>query len=619
MRAGNGVVLINDQVERLVRPAGQLDWEPLDVVTSLSRMLAVPSSALAALGAPQGTADEFLAAMDELTGSALQYPFRPREWAPETIIAHPVGKIALTGGRAALAQALFVGWFVGADVTIVDADDAPWHRLGQALAESGLRLPALRIAASAEAVDPAATAVAVGTEPTRWTDLAHTAWAPVLFRTEVRPGTLSQHRCTPATGAGARRRLDARWRLLVDRARHDPDLIPARPGVFTGDPATLEPQTKAHLEQYTGPQPADGQVLRSGATTGAPRFITYTASDWRRMVFEAMPMLYAAGVEPGDGIVNTLIGGSLYGGLTTSLCELSRMGVLNFTTAQHITPEALVDLTGRFGITMVMGQPALLLPLLRDAHRIDPSFRLPKVIFGGTSLADHDRNWLAETLGTHQISSILAANDGAQIAYQCSHQRGRTHHLIDDYNYVEIVRPDGTAAEPGEPGEILLTTLQKLHTPLIRYRIGDLGSVGWTDCACGVSGRTLDYLGRTDGLIKVKGRTVTHAEIDAELRRFEVSQLQVVIDTVGGTERATVLAETATRPDPAAVRSHLAQRFEALSDRHAFGEGRDVFRFELQMLPPGAIKRDPVSGKVRPVVDHRIAADAHAQQRGQEG
>lgn len=583
-----------------LRPgAVRTGWEPLDVVTALSHVLTVADRPLDALGAPPGTADAFLAGLDELTGSALQFPLRPRESSTETVVALPTGRVALSGGRPAVVQALFTAWFLGNDVTIVDPAENAWQPLARALAGSGLPLPPLRVSGTADG----ATLVEVGERPVAWADLAHTGWASALFRTQVLPGGVSLHRAGPSE-----RRLRARWRLLLDRARQDPGLSPAPPAVFDGDPAVLEPQTKQHLEAYSGPHPADGQVLRSGASTGAPRFITYTGGDWRRMVAEAIPVLYAAGLEPGDRVVNTLFGGSLYGGLTTSLCELSRMGVLNFTTAQHATPESLAALATRFGINAIVGQPALLLPLLRDTHRMDPSFRLDKVVFGGTALAEHDRRWLEDTLGTRLISSILAANDGAQIAYQCPHQRGRTHHLVDDYNYVEVVRPDGTAAEPGEAGEILLTTLQKLQTPLIRYRIGDLGSLGHTDCPCGISGRTLDYLGRADGLVKVKARTVAHSEILTELRGFEVSQLQVVIDTADGTETVTVLAETDQDSDPEMVRAQLAQRFEALSDRHSFGDGRDVFRFRVRLLPPGAIARDPVSGKVRPVVDHRIAA-----------
>ena len=67
--------------------------------------------------------------------------------------------------------------------------------------------------------------------------------------------------------------------------------------------------------------------------------------------------------------------------------------------------------------------------------------------------------------------------------------------------FLEIARPDGSPAEPGEPGQILVTDLWNHATPLIRYRIGDIGT--WLDDAPGnlgmpriqlVGGREQDFL-----------------------------------------------------------------------------------------------------------------------------
>jgi phenylacetate-CoA ligase len=67
--------------------------------------------------------------------------------------------------------------------------------------------------------------------------------------------------------------------------------------------------------------------------------------------------------------------------------------------------------------------------------------------------------------------------------------------------YVEIDTPDGPAV-PGQVGSILVTDLLNPAMPLIRYRIGDVGSWASGACPCGrhlprlaqVMGRVTDFL-----------------------------------------------------------------------------------------------------------------------------
>lgn len=72
--------------------------------------------------------------------------------------------------------------------------------------------------------------------------------------------------------------------------------------------------------------------------------------------------------------------------------------------------------------------------------------------------------------------------------------------------YVEVEGPDGPAV-PGQMGSILVTDLLNGAMPLIRYRIGDLGTWAEGSCPCGrqlprlsrVAGRVTDFLVGCDG------------------------------------------------------------------------------------------------------------------------
>lgn len=91
---------------------------------------------------------------------------------------------------------------------------------------------------------------------------------------------------------------------------------------------------------------------------------------------------------------------------------------------------------------------------------------------------------IAERVFGVPIATGYGASECGGVAQQCTHG---SLHLSVDHAVYEVIRPDGSATDPGEVGEIVLTTLHNRAMPLIRYRIGDLGA--WLDepCACGRS------------------------------------------------------------------------------------------------------------------------------------
>lgn len=112
--------------------------------------------------------------------------------------------------------------------------------------------------------------------------------------------------------------------------------------------------------------------------------------------------------------------------------------------------------------------------------------------------------------------------ENALFASEC--ERGRLH-VSPDAGLVEILRPDGSAAEPGEAGEVVATCLLRTLQPLVRYRLGD--QAVWDDepCACGrgmpvireVLGRVEDVVLGADGrrLVRFHGLFVDQPHVRA--------------------------------------------------------------------------------------------------------
>lgn len=91
------------------------------------------------------------------------------------------------------------------------------------------------------------------------------------------------------------------------------------------------------------------------------------------------------------------------------------------------------------------------------------------------------------------------------IAAECERHTGL--HVNAEHTLVEVVDEAGQACAPGEIGRVLVTDLENLAMPLIRYEVGDLSAWAANPCACGrglrtlerVVGRQADCLVRTDG------------------------------------------------------------------------------------------------------------------------
>ncbi len=124
---------------------------------------------------------------------------------------------------------------------------------------------------------------------------------------------------------------------------------------------------------------------------------------------------------------------------------------------------------------------------------------------GGNLLHPHYRSALEEAFQC-RVYERYATMETGLVAHECP--EGGSLHVPAEGLIVEIVRPDGSPAAPGETGDVVLTPLRNDATPLIRYRVGDRAIVsGNQRCSCGrglplfgmVTGRTRDFLRTRSG------------------------------------------------------------------------------------------------------------------------
>ena len=191
------------------------------------------------------------------------------------------------------------------------------------------------------------------------------------------------------------------------------------------------------------------------------------------------------------------------------------------------------------GITAVCCTPTYAQHLgeVAQERKVDPArSRLRLLIVageGGGSIpatrARIERLWPGAAVFDHH-----GMTEVGPVTYQCPARPGALHVLESAY-LPEVIHPHSERpVAPGETGELVLTTLDRIGSPLLRYRTGDLVKPRRSSvCACGRHELALDggILGRSDDMVVVRGVNVYPSLVEEIVRAYpEVAEYRVQLD-----------------------------------------------------------------------------------------
>ena len=262
------------------------------------------------------------------------------------------------------------------------------------------------------------------------------------------------------------------------------------------------------------------ELHASSGTTGHPTTCAYTKSDlevWSKV----MARMYAsAGTRKGDIVQNAYGYGLFTGGLGFHYGALE-IGATILPIASGET-ERQISLAKEYGTTILTCTPTYAAHMGRYAKEkmgIDPAKELKwkSGLFGAEAWSEELRERIEELLGLEAFDIYgLSEVIGPGVSVECSEHNGL--HIQEDHFLPEIIDPNtGEVVEDGETGELVLTTLTREATPVLRFRTGDTTFFKSEGCSCGRTfGRMNRVFGRADDMLKVRGvkfwpKTVEHA------------------------------------------------------------------------------------------------------------
>ncbi|MCC8999992.1 MAG: AMP-binding protein, partial [Candidatus Contendobacter sp.] len=283
-----------------------------------------------------------------------------------------------------------------------------------------------------------------------------------------------------------------------------------------------------------------------------------------------------------------------------------RVGMLVIPASSGNTSRQ-IQLMKNFGVTVVHATPSYLLhlyaALATEGVGLD-QLRLKKAFIGAEPHSEQTRRKIEELFEIKAYNSYgLSEMNGPGVAFECLYQSGL--HLWEDAYLLEIIDPHRLqpCAEE-ETGEIVLTTLQRQATPLLRYRTRDLSHLVSGHCPCGRSHRRLARIkGRSDDMLIINGVNLFPSQIEEVLMKVpEVSTNYLIqVEKRGAMDRLAVKTEIDARLFTGNPRTldDLRERISELL-RSAI-----LVKPVVELHEPGSL---PVSeGKAKRVVDLRPA------------
>jgi len=337
---------------------------------------------------------------------------------------------------------------------------------------------------------------------------------------------------------------------------------------------------------------------QTSGTTGTPVYQADTWQDWEWWAESWCYILYAQGYRDTDRVFvpfgyNIFV--AFWAGHYAAEklgCEVIPGGVLD-TQARILKMQELRCNAFMATPTYVLGMA----DVARNKLGMDPARDLfiEKITCAGEPGASipTTKKRMEEAWGAKVYDHIGATEIGAW-SYECTEQPGGLHvneglYLVE----IEDIETGEIITEPGRQGKMVITALDRIAKPCIRFDSKDV--ILWADhqCDCGRTFRLIDggVIGRADDITKVKGVLLAPTAIEEVVRSLpELSdEYEVVVSKKGDVD--TILLKIEILPGKEGEQDSILFRLkDQLRVKTNLG-------YKIEVHPFGSLPRYEVKAK----------------------
>lgn len=346
------------------------------------------------------------------------------------------------------------------------------------------------------------------------------------------------------------------------------------------------------------------RVHASSGTTGKPIVVGYTRNDLAIWNEVGARCLTAYGLGKND-VVQVSYGYGLFtGGLGAHGAVETIGGTVVPMSAGNTEKQVLM--LHDMGAKALCCTPSYALYLAESIEKSGipkEEFKLRVGVFGAEPWTNEMRREIEKKLGIKAYDIYgLTEICGPGVGHECEFQCGT--HLHEDHFFPEIVNPEtGEPVEPGQPGELVFTTLTKEGMPLIRFRTHDLTRLIYDKCECGrTSVRMEKIMGRCDDMLIIRGVNVFPSQVESvicDTEEFE-PHFFITVDRVNNTDTFEIQVEVKEQYYTSDINGMIKlQKSLAHKLQSVLG-----IQPTIRIVEPRSLKRS--EGKQKRVLDKRI-------------
>jgi phenylacetate-CoA ligase len=340
-----------------------------------------------------------------------------------------------------------------------------------------------------------------------------------------------------------------------------------------------------HLHQYK-------RFHQTSGTTATPLRWLDTEQSWQAILNCWQQIYRAAGVVATDRLCFAFSFGPFLG-FWSAFEAASQLGCLAIPTG-GMTSQARIQLILDTQATVLCCTPSYALRLAQVAKeaKLDIATScIQRIIVagepGGSIPATRtliEKAWNARVYDHHGMTET------GPISYPCPLHKD-TLHILEESYFAEIIDPaDQSTVKRGETGELVITTLDRYASPLLRYRTGDLVQASPRPCSCGSPHLTLagGILGRRDDMLIVRGVNVYPSAIEELVRKFAAAaEYRVIVYQRSALTEICLQIELEFNTEAETIQNELRQAIAV-----AMG-----LRSQVQVVPPGTLPRQEMKAQ----------------------
>ena len=267
------------------------------------------------------------------------------------------------------------------------------------------------------------------------------------------------------------------------------------------------------------------RVHQTSGTTGNPLYWLDTEESWDWWAECWKEIFQAAGLRSDDRIFFAFSFGPFIG-FWAGWEGARKLGALAISGGSQSTGQRIKSILDHQA-TVLVCTPTYALHMATEAEKAginlarDSSIRI--TIHAGEPGANipSTKKRIADVWGAQCFDHPGATEVGA-FGFECEAQPGGVH--INESEFIaEVLNPNTCEAiAEGEQGELVITNLGRIGSPVIRYKTGDLVQPSAQPCPCGRPFVLLDggVLGRVDDMIVIRGVNVFPSAIENIMREF---------------------------------------------------------------------------------------------------